>query len=503
MKKHLILFSVVFSVLTAFSQEVRTVTAPTAAAQRDSVTTPPFCPHRIHISLGGSITNNIFNRINNDYAHTNHSLGSILDIKYAYFFNEHWGISAGVGVGYYSTKATLNMNGEVRNYNDPAFSENAGVNTSYHLRYRSDNLVEKQRIWAIEVPIQANFEHKFGGRNGIYAGLGIKGYFPIAAKSIFDNSGTISTRGYEEFTGALYQDMPNHFGTTSYNGRTTKAKLRPSVDLQIDFGGIFTLNNRADLYVGLYSSLGFLNILPKDENKVDFLEPGEGGTMRVNPLMASNFLADYNASNAGNADFKSVREQWHLFQVGLKVGVHIKPCASNEPRMRDLKRRYYEDMVGKANDPIIIKNTEYVYIVPTCPDGYEEDENLSSADKENIKQLADALSNTKILFDLDKDIPKINDNNDNIRKTVEILRRDKSLGLVIEGYTCDLGTEAHNRDLAQRRAAAVRNIFVAQGVDPFQITLAAYTMNDPENRRNIPQAAREEHRAAIFRIIKR
>ena len=32
---------------------------------------------------------------------------------------------------------------------------------------------------------------------------------------------------------------------------------------------------------------------------------------------------------------------------------------------------------------------------------------------------------------------------------------------------------------------------------------ASYTVNDPQNRQNITDPSREEHRAAIFRIVKR
>ena len=504
MKKHLIIFSLMFLVLTAFSQEVQTENPQSTASTTDTTAAKP-CPHRINVHLGGSITNNIYNRLNDDFARTNYSLGSILELKYAYFFNEHWGISAGVGIGHYATKAVLNINGKIPQYNDPAFTSHLDEDVTYDLYYRSDKLVEKQKIWAVEIPVQAVFEHKFGGRHGIYAGLGVKAFIPVAAKSIFDNDGTITTKGYENHFDVWYQDLPNHFGTTSYNAVSSKTKLRCSVDLQFDFGGVFGLTRNLDFYLGVYTSLGFLDILPKEDNKVDFITPSEAGGITLNPLMSSKFLAEYNAANAGKADYKEIREKWNLFQVGVKIGFNIKPCAggSDGESMKDLKKKYYEEMAKKANEPIIIKNTEYIYIVPTCPDGYEEDDNLSPQEKENIKRLAEALSNTKILFDLDKDIPKISDYNDNIRKTVEILKKDKSLGLIIEGYTCDLGSEAHNRDLAERRAIAVRKMFLEQGVDPFQITIASYTMNDSENKRNITQPSREEHRAAIFRIIKK
>jgi len=284
--------------------------------------------------------------------------------------------------------------------------------------------------------------------------------------------------------------------------------------LQADFGAVIGMGKKADLYLGVYSSLGFLDILPKDDKKIPFINPIESAVdntkdFAVNSLLGSTYLANYNAycerekPATNGVEWKNpVREKWRYFQVGLKIGVHIKPCASNEPSMKDLKKKYYEEMAKKANEPIIIKNTEYVYIVPTCPAGYEDDDDLTQADKDNIKALADALSNTKILFDLDKDIPKYNDQNDNINKAVAILKKDKTLKLIIEGYTCDLGSEAHNRDLAQRRAEKVRQMFIDKGVAPSQITIAAYTVNDPENKKNIPYTSREEHRAAIFRIIK-
>jgi outer membrane protein OmpA-like peptidoglycan-associated protein len=504
MKKLLIIFSLIFSVVASYSQEVQTETATDTVAKEKSTTDPSFCPHRINVYLGGSMTNNIYNRV--PEITTFYSLGSVLELKYAYFFNQNWGISLGVGLSHYAAKAKFNFEGIILDYVDPAFSVNANnPATTYDLIYYSQDLVEKQKIWAIEVPLQANYENKFGGKNGIYVGLGVKGFFPFAAKDIFTGDGEIVTKGWEDYTYALYQDMPNHFGTYPYTGKTVKTKLRCSVDLTADIGGIFALCNKVDLYVGVYSSFGFLDILPKADKKVDFISNAENSEegFEVNGLMGSNFLQQYNLANASNKDYKAVSEKWHLFQVGLKVGFHIKPCATNEPSMKDLKKKYYEEMAKKANDPIIIKNTEYVYIVPTCPDGYEDDASLSKQEKENIKALADALSKTKILFDLDKDIPKIDDYNDNVNKTIEILKKDKTLALIVEGYTCDLGTEAHNRDLADRRAKAVRQMFINKGVDPSQIQVAAYTYNDPENKRNIPEKAREEHRAAIFRIVKR
>ena len=81
------------------------------------------------------------------------------------------------------------------------------------------------------------------------------------------------------------------------------------------------------------------------------------------------------------------------------------------------------------------------------------------------------------------------------------LKNNPKLGLVIEGYTCKLGPEEHNRDLAQRRAESIKRLFVEEkGVDPSQIELHTYTNADKENNDNITDPSLEEHRAAIIRI---
>jgi OOP family OmpA-OmpF porin len=51
-----------------------------------------------------------------------------------------------------------------------------------------------------------------------------------------------------------------------------------------------------------------------------------------------------------------------------------------------------------------------------------------------------------------------------LRVAVTALKEDPALVVTIEGHTCSLGTEAHNLVLAQRRANAVRDYLVNEGV---------------------------------------
>lgn len=123
-------------------------------------------------------------------------------------------------------------------------------------------------------------------------------------------------------------------------------------------------------------------------------------------------------------------------------------------------------------------------------------------DKVALRELVDVVSRTKILFDKGKDIPKIHDENDNLNKTVEIMKANPTFGLQIEGYVADdEGSEMEQRDLAQRRAYMVSKIFIEKGVPENQISTVTYTINDPRNSQNIPDVSKDEHRAAIFRIL--
>lgn len=108
-------------------------------------------------------------------------------------------------------------------------------------------------------------------------------------------------------------------------------------------------------------------------------------------------------------------------------------------------------------------------------------------------------SKVKISFDYDKDIPIIDDYNDNINRTVEIIKANPSFGLQIEGYADNAGSEEHQRDLAQRRAYNVKQMFIDKGVPASQISTVSYTVNDPQFKQNIPDGV--EHRCAIFRIL--
>lgn len=505
MKKNLLLFSLIFAMCTAFGQEVQTEN--NSEGNLENYETSTFCPHHINVHVGEAWTNNIYKRvgITQYYSHS-----TMLDVDYAYFFNEHWGLSLGVGLNRLAAKASISKSGVIPDFDvayDHAFDQPVTYDPNYDLYYDAHGLKEKEVVWAVEVPLKAHFDWRFDGRNGIYAALGVQGYFPIKAFNKYKGEGSVNTMGYEALYNQWYMQhlengeikMENHFPDAAYTGRGKNVKMRPSVDLVADFGGVFALNKVVDFYLGAYCKYGFLNILPKE--KTSLIGMNDQGKVMFQGTLGSDMLDLAYQNN----EIKKGKTKWNLLQIGLKAGFHFKACATPaEKSKKQIEKEILDELKKKSNEPIIIKqDPQYIYIVPVCDQMNEDDDYLTPEDKAAINELSDVLSKTKILFDLDKDIPKISDYNDNINRTVAILKSNPQLKLIVEGYTCDLGSEEHNRDLAQRRANNVRKLFIQKGVNPDQIETASYTVNDPQNRQNITDPSREEHRAAIFRIVKR
>jgi len=76
---------------------------------------------------------------------------------------------------------------------------------------------------------------------------------------------------------------------------------------------------------------------------------------------------------------------------------------------------------------------------------------------------------------------------------VGVLTRDQSLHLVIEGHTDDRGTKASNLALSQARAEAVRDYFIAHGIDPARLTAVGIGEAEPVVP-NTSEAARARNR---------
>lgn len=72
-------------------------------------------------------------------------------------------------------------------------------------------------------------------------------------------------------------------------------------------------------------------------------------------------------------------------------------------------------------------------------------------------------------------------------------------GIIVEGHTCDIGTSDYNLALGAKRALAVRDYVIRQGIDPSRVTITSYGEEAPAVR-NDSESNRRLNRRAVFKF---
>jgi outer membrane protein OmpA-like peptidoglycan-associated protein len=497
MKKQLLLIGLILGMFTAFSQEVTkndNTNKDAATADTTAVADDVYCPHRILLRIGGGYSNDIFKNkdalvdVQKRFTYT-----AMFEVGYAYLWQlrkVNLGIGIGAGIGHTRPKVSYNDK-RTDNVNDPGYNPE-DPDARYDLTYEAAGIQFRQRVWAVEIPLTMQLEKKFGTqKNGIYFGVGVKGYFPFSGKLDFPGGNIHLNKIYDPELNLYMNALDVHLDDLNLEEYNVKPKMRCSIDILGEFGGIFGISRSTDFYVGAYVTYGFLNVYPKEKIDLD-------GLNIVEPRLSQ--VAD---------KYVNYKDKWNLFQVGLKLGFHFKPCkeCGNSEYMKDHKKRYMDEMMKKKNEPIVVTNTiqEYYYVVPTIAQDLLDESANDPVKKKALTELAQSLSNIKILFPLDSDVPILDDyKHDNIKKASELLKANPDLKVIITGYTSPEGSVSHNKDLGYRRAIAVRKEFIVKnGVPEDQIAIQNFTAEDPQHKQDIPEKDYKEQRAVIFKIEKR
>ena len=75
----------------------------------------------------------------------------------------------------------------------------------------------------------------------------------------------------------------------------------------------------------------------------------------------------------------------------------------------------------------------------------------------------------KVLFDTNKSVIK-KDYFDDVDNLVGVMKQYPELNVTIEGHTDNVGSDAYNKKLSQRRADAVKKYMVEKGIDANRLT---------------------------------
>lgn len=128
-----------------------------------------------------------------------------------------------------------------------------------------------------------------------------------------------------------------------------------------------------------------------------------------------------------------------------------------------------------------------------CPEVEPEEQQ-----KEVEEDLQKLLSN--IEFDTNKDVIK-STSFDNLNTATEILSEHDSYNVIIEGHTDDVGNDAANKMLSQKRAEAVKNYLTRRGVSESRIVAVGYGEERPVAS-NDTEEGRQRNRRVMIRLVK-
>lgn len=340
--------------------------------------------HNVAINLGGGASSLYFKT---NIGEWQPNVGGTLDFSYRYFFNNAWGISAGIGANFLNSK--VNLSGV--DYSAPLFDESN--NQKYFYKTYMQSLKEVQQALYVEVPIMAHYSHDISESWGIMVGVGAK-----LQASVWDRfnvrAGSVITSGYYPELKQIFTHLPQHgFDSYSVNESGVNDLNRISVAAILDFGFNWHLNNNLDLYTGLFAAYGFLNN-KADKNSEPFVYDDRG----------------YHSALHSN-----VKNDVKNFSAGLKVGISFNIEKKQDRVSRSDRRvvKQINSMINALPSPKLvdmqsvkeINNALYAYNEISPKQQNMIDKSLRKKLMENVDNAAQVVLADSVVRAVDK-LPK-------------------------------------------------------------------------------------------------
>ena len=129
----------------------------------------------------------------------------------------------------------------------------------------------------------------------------------------------------------------------------------------------------------------------------------------------------------------------------------------------------------------------------------ELQQDMQNAKVERVGEGIKITFDSGILFDTNKSDLRAASMSE-IQKMAEVLKKYPDTNVLVEGHTDASGSDAINNPLSQRRAQAVANYTVSQGVDASRITTQGYGSSQPiaDNTTEAGKQANRRVEIAIF-----
>jgi len=211
----------------------------------------------IHFNLGGGEQNLSYTLQNGTEKAQS---GYTINATYSHIFISDWGFQTGLGVHSYGALSTLNYQSATPNVIDAA-------GDSYEFRVNYKNWQEKQQALFVNIPLELQYLFLFSDKFSVLTGFGASVSIPLKAnyKTV---GGEMVTTGYYSKWNVELSDLPLH-GFSTYTGSYSgNLSLKPAYTAIFDFGGLYKLSDKLDLYFGGYFNYGLNNVVTSGSKSV-------------------------------------------------------------------------------------------------------------------------------------------------------------------------------------------------------------------------------------------
>ena len=261
--------------------------------------------------------------------------------------------------------------------------------------------------------------------------------------------------------------------------------------------------DRVDLY--FYNINAIVHILP-DNRFTPFIVAGFGGA-HYDPRISTN---DMPAFNVGVGAKLSLTENialrvdvqdyivTEIFQetyhnIGVTFGVAFS-FGGSKPAPVAKGESIVEPAPAPAPAPVPVAEEKVVIVVASEPK-IEEKIMVAAAEPKII-----ILAFEDVHFDFDQSTLKP-EAKVILRRNIQLLKDNTKAKVRIAGYTSASGTEAYNQKLSERRAKAVQEFLISEGVSSQALSTIGYGETDPARYEAAPKELYSQAAKANMRVL--
>ena len=443
------------------------------------------------VSFGGGLNSMLYKPVNGQQ-----QLGFGFDagLFYGRFFNQTVGLSLGLNYTWANAYALYNWN-EVTT----GLTHASNPNVPYNLTTGFNNWKERQNVGVLSIPVELLLRKQLNDRAAFIAGLGVSVDFPIHG-TYSPKAGDYSTTGvFPSLGNYTISNMPEHgFNTYTDIPNPKMGNLaKVGASALCDLGFRMALNDNWGLYLGVYAAYGFTNLLK--EAKTDAM-------VVINDQNTITYRGTFDSNETGKAN---------LLRAGLKLVIDFGWPAVNKKQAeaeRLAREMFVADSIAaaaaaeqarlaaeQAAREKAAAEAARLAREQAVRDSIAAAEAAEKARIEAIKRNAEAIDvhfkSEGHKFEFKEGEKPV------IDELCQLMKEDTSIRILITGHTDNYGDARQNLEFyGMKRAEALRDYMVSQGVDAAQIQCESKGQTEPKVP-NDTRANRALNRRAHITIL--